>query len=612
MKENSKFGINYPWWASIDDASTRQMYTKARDAGFEWIRVYLPWGHIEKKQGAFEWDVYAPSIGNAYAAGFAVEVVLVHPTPCWAAPSCSPCNERDDNGCRPANPIYFENFAYAAAKKFGPHVAAWALWQEPNAPEQWEGKDRAEAAREYQRLILKPGYKGIKRAYPNAKVTAPGYVAWNLDECNAVDEWVATDNRKLTVPLDAVTVHLYGTSKHINAMIDCINNSHAQRPLCVSGKCPPFWLEEFGVTVDDMTLCDEPAEDPMMTAINVWEHSGGVFTKHFYWLLQGVPPCDCGYLALFHNDLQPIGDRYCTLKHYMRAKTGRPLGRDDECWGRVGCGAVGGGSCMFGDLKDGRPIRIGRFTESGKDEILFWNPANKTYWIGQLTSDQLRFRYANSTAAFGGAEGVSLFKVGDFTGSSKTETLFWYPNDQNYWLGRFNGDQIGYTRAGNTSDFGGAEGASLFWTGDFTGLGKTETLFWFPKDQNYWLGRFTGDQIGYTPAGNTSVFGGAEDVSLIWTGSFTGSGKTELLFWLPQDQNYWLGRFTGDQISYTRAGNTSVFGGAEDVSLIWTGDFTGSGKTELLFWFPKDGNWWSGRFCGNQLRYTLVGNTGKP
>jgi hypothetical protein len=138
------YAVNYPWWARMDDASSRMMTKKAADAGFGWIRLYLPWGLIERTQSSFDWGDYGRAIDNAHAAGLAVEAVLVHPTPCWAAASCLRrtsdgtlvvrCAERD-NGCRPTSPRHFQRFAHAAARRFGDHVAAWALWQEPNAPE---------------------------------------------------------------------------------------------------------------------------------------------------------------------------------------------------------------------------------------------------------------------------------------------------------------------------------------------------------------------------------------------------------------------------------------------------------------------------------------------
>jgi hypothetical protein len=255
-------------------------------------------------------------------------------------------------------------------------------------------------------------------------------------------------------------------------------------------------------------------------------------------------------------------------------------------------------------------VWTGDFTGSGQTEILFWYPAETRYWLGRFIGDDLHYTLAGNTAGFAGAERISLIWTGDFTGSGKTEVLFRDPRDGSYWLGRFTGDQITYTLAGNTAGSGGAEGVSLIWTGDFTGSGKTQILLWDPRDESYWLGRFTGDQISYTLAGNTAGSGGAEGVSRIWTGDFTGSGKTEILRWDPRDESYWLGRFTGDQIAYSLAGNAVELGGAESVSLVRIGNFSGSGKAELLVWHPGDGAWWSGRFTGAQLTYSPAGNTG--
>jgi hypothetical protein len=218
---------------------------------------------------------------------------------------------------------------------------------------------------------------------------------------------------------------------------------------------------------------------------------------------------------------------------------------------------------------------------------------------------------AGNTKVLGGGTGVAKVWKGNFTGTAKAELLVWYSGDQTYRLGQFTGTQINFTPAGNTKGFAGAEGVSPTWVGDFSGDGHDELLFWFPGDKNYWLGRFTGTQINYTLAGNTAGFGGAEGVSPTWVGDFSGDGHDELLFWFPGDKNYWLGEFTATKINYTLAGNTAGFGGAEGVSPIWNGDFTGSAKDELLFWFPGDGNWWLGTFAGTKLGYGLAGNTGR-
>src|SRR5213078_3060554 len=99
--------------------------------------------------------------------------------------------------------------------------------------------------------------------------------------------------------------------------------------------------------------------------------------------------------------------------------------------------------------------------------------------------------------------------------------------------------------------------------GRFTGGPADELLVWTSTSQDYLLGQFIGTQLNYSPAGNTAGFAGAEGVSPVWTGDFTGSGKTQLLFWYPGDKNYWLGQFTGTQLNYSLAGNTAGFGGAE-------------------------------------------------
>ena len=95
---------------------------------------------------------------------------------------------------------------------------------------------------------------------------------------------------------------------------------------------------------------------------------------------------------------------------------------------------------------------------------------------------------------------------------------------------------------------------------------------------------------------------------LHWTGDFTGAGK-QVVFWF-DDGSWWLGTFTGSQIGFTKAGNTVGFGNLADGGHpSWVGDFTGSGKAEILFNYVGDGNWWLGTFAGNQIGFTGAGTT---
>jgi hypothetical protein len=65
--------------------------------------------------------------------------------------------------------------------------------------------------------------------------------------------------------------------------------------------------------------------------------------------------------------------------------------------------------------------------------------------------------------------------------------LFYYANDGNWWLGDFAGG--GWQKVGNTAGFGNLnDGQHLFWTGDLTGPGDVQVLFYDAIDSNWWLG----------------------------------------------------------------------------------------------------------------------------
>jgi hypothetical protein len=43
---------------------------------------------------------------------------------------------------------------------------------------------------------------------------------------------------------------------------------------------------------------------------------------------------------------------------------------------------------------------------------------------------------------------------------------------------------------------------------------------------------------------------------------------------------------------------------------IFTGDFDGNGRIDVMFYYSADGNWWRGQLDNtNQLQWSLAGNT---
>jgi hypothetical protein len=319
------------------------------------------------------------------------------------------------------------------------------------------------------------------------------------------------------------------------------------------------------------------------------------------------------------------------------------LGRSAQS--KLSWSSVGNTLNTFGDLSDGRPIYVGNFSGSGRTEILFYAPAldDGNWWLGQVGASEITWSNAGntlghygSTINFGNiADGRPFFR-GDFSGSGKTGILFYSPSpiDGNWWLGEYSGTKLTWSNAGNTLghfgssvNFGNIADGRPFFRGDFSGSGKAEILFYSPSptDGNWWLGKYSGTELSWLNVGNTlghfgsSVnFGDIADGRPLWTGNFSGAKKTEILFYSPSptDGNWWLGQYDGTKLSWLNVGNTLGhfgstvnFGNVADGRPFCIGNFTGSGQSDILFYFPGDQNWWLGVLKQQKLSWSLAGNT---
>jgi hypothetical protein len=252
----------------------------------------------------------------------------------------------------------------------------------------------------------------------------------------------------------------------------------------------------------------------------------------------------------------------------------------------------------FGDLADGRPIWAGDFNGDGRTDVLFYFPGDDNWWLGTLSGTQLAWSHVGNTAGFGHAINDGRpFWTADFTGNGSTDVLFYYPGDDNWWLGQVINGQLQWSFVGNTAGFGHAiNDGRPFWIGDFNGDGRADVLFYYPGDDNWWLGTLQGGQLSWSLVGNTAGFGHAiNDGRPFWTADFTGNGSIDVLFYYPGDDNWWLGQLINGQLAWSFAGNTAGFGHAiNDGRPFWIGDFSGDGRADVLFYFPGDDNWWLG------------------
>jgi hypothetical protein len=247
----------------------------------------------------------------------------------------------------------------------------------------------------------------------------------------------------------------------------------------------------------------------------------------------------------------------------------------------------------------------------------------------------LSWSLVGSTAGFGhGINDGRPFWIGDFTGGGSDDVLFYFPGDDNWWLGTMQGGQLTWSFVGNTAGFGhGINDGRPFWIGDFTGGGSDDVLFYFPGDDNWWLGSLT-DVPAENPECQTlraSIAAARAEIRNleIEKSQLDPRNRWELLQILAINRqitavnqqitaaNSQMASLScpatpnpgGRQLGWSLAGNTIGFGhGINDGRPFWVGDFTGDGRTDVLFHFMGDLNWWRGSMSGTTLGWILAGN----
>jgi hypothetical protein len=273
------------------------------------------------------------------------------------------------------------------------------------------------------------------------------------------------------------------------------------------------------------------------------------------------------------------------------------------------------------------------------DQILFYHPPDGTWWLGTFTGGLITWGLASNTTSglhnFGDlTQAGRRLWTGNFSGGGDGQVLFYNPGDGNWWIGTFTGGSITWATVSNTSlqspnpntRFDNLVSAgSLFWTGDFEGGGSDQILFYHPPDGTWWLGTFGGGSITWGLASNTtsgsSNFGDLTQAGRrLWTGDFSGGGSDQILFYNPGDGNWWLGTFTGGSITWATVSNTSLQSPNPNTrfddlvsagSLFWTAYFNGGAGAgdQILFYHPPDGAWWLGTFAGGSISWGLASTT---
>lgn len=228
-------------------------------------------------------------------------------------------------------------------------------------------------------------------------------------------------------------------------------------------------------------------------------------------------------------------------------------------------------------------------------------------------------------------------RYGDYDGDSRSDILFHFTGDTNWFLGRIEGvtptNPLGslkwhlvdrtYPRFGNLYD-----GRHLI-VFDKWHPGHNGILFYYVNDGNWHLGEIISPQnlqLRWSKVGNTHTFGNIlTSTHLIIAGSFIEHNVGSLLMYYEGSGNWHLGWIEGSTLG------TSVikwhhvvhnwFGNLRDGNhLNMKGYFGGNSKDDILFYNATDGNWWFGWIEGWGtssstpfiMKWKNVGNTGVP
>jgi Cellulase (glycosyl hydrolase family 5) len=204
------------------------------------VRVEVPWsvfepvdgGHIDAGAVAYADRL----VGDAAAAGIRV-IMTVDSTPCWAssAPSpllasCNPVAESEATSWPPRNPADYAAFVAFLARRYGAHLAAIEVWNEPDQSNEayFAGPNKA---RNYA-AVLHAAYPAIKAANASVPVLAGSLVGSNGAFLRAL--YAAG----IKGYYNGLAVHYYTlTLASVRSIHEVQRENHDRTPL---------WLDEFG------------------------------------------------------------------------------------------------------------------------------------------------------------------------------------------------------------------------------------------------------------------------------------------------------------------------------------------------------------------------------
>ena len=219
----------------------------------------------------------------------------------------------------------------------------------------------------------------------------------------------------------------------------------------------------------------------------------------------------------------------------------------------------------------------GDFNCDGRTDIMYINPVDGQRAV-HLNGGSGTFNSAITGSATGSSYATARFVTGDFNDDGKTDYMAVHANGAATEVFLSNGSG-GFTKVTSSGGYYANIQALKFETGDFNGDGKTDYMWVNAQNNTTYTYLATGNGQFASPE-TSSAGGNYAGLWDLYTGDFNGDGKTDILW----------GKAGSNPVVYLSKGNgtfsSAITSSATFPSGSWkfaAGDFNGDGRADMIF-----------------------------